>query len=160
VHILPKGLPLHPLTTFHTLKQALLLKYSSEATRFNSIPLAQVAQRGRSPIPGDMRGQTGWGSEQPDVAEGVPVCWRWVGQMPFKSPFQLKQSISLWYKSAEDTSIPATQFLTRSLVPRSLKQLHTAPAPRAAQQSTLQGILSQAYDCSQAWDNNLFLLLV
>lgn len=74
VHILPKGLPLHPLTTFHTLKQALLLKYSSEATRFNSIPLAQVAQRGRSPIPGDMRGQTGWGSEQPDVAEGVPVC--------------------------------------------------------------------------------------
>ena len=39
--------------------------------------LEQVAQRSDgSLIPADSQGQAGWGSEQPDLAVGVPVhCW-------------------------------------------------------------------------------------
>ena len=38
------------------------------------------AQRGGGcPIPGDTQEQAGWGSEQPDVAVGVPVHRRGVG---------------------------------------------------------------------------------
>ena len=41
--------------------------------------LEQVAQRGGWYIdPEDMQGQTGWGSEQPDWAVGIPVCCRGV----------------------------------------------------------------------------------
>ena len=36
--------------------------------------LEQVAQRGgRCPVSGDILGQAGWGSEQPDLAVGIPV---------------------------------------------------------------------------------------
>ena len=36
--------------------------------------LAQVAQRsGACPVPGDTKGQAGQGSEQPDLAAGVPA---------------------------------------------------------------------------------------
>ena len=43
-------------------------------------PLAQFAQRGGGcPISGDIQVQAGWGSEQPDVAVGVPVHCRGVG---------------------------------------------------------------------------------
>ena len=39
--------------------------------------MAQVVQRGgRCLIPGDIQGQAGQGSEQPDVAVGVPVHCR------------------------------------------------------------------------------------
>jgi len=39
-----------------------------------------IAQRGAGrPIPGDTQEQAGWGSEQPDVAVGVPVHRRGVG---------------------------------------------------------------------------------
>ncbi|KAK4822058.1 hypothetical protein QYF61_008867, partial [Mycteria americana] len=39
--------------------------------------LAQVAQRGgRCPIPGNIQGQVGWGSEQPDLVEDVPAYCR------------------------------------------------------------------------------------
>jgi len=42
--------------------------------------LVQVAQRGgRCPIPGNIQGQVGWGSEQPDLAEDVPAHGRGVG---------------------------------------------------------------------------------
>ena len=42
--------------------------------------LAQVAQRGgRCPIPGNVQGQVGWGSEQPDPVEDVPAHCRGVG---------------------------------------------------------------------------------
>jgi len=42
--------------------------------------LAQVAQRGGGyPIPRDIQGQVGWGSEQPDPVEDVPVYCRGVG---------------------------------------------------------------------------------
>ena len=42
--------------------------------------LALVAQRrGGCPIPGDVQCQAGWGSEQPDLAVGVPVHCRGVG---------------------------------------------------------------------------------
>jgi len=42
--------------------------------------LAQVARRsGRCPIPGNIQGQVGGGSEQPDLAEGVPAHCRGVG---------------------------------------------------------------------------------
>jgi len=34
---------------------------------------------GGCPVPGDIQGQTGWGSEQPDVAVGDPVHCRRVG---------------------------------------------------------------------------------
>ena len=41
--------------------------------------LAQVAQRGgRSPIPGNIQGQVGWGSEQLDLVEYVPSHCRGV----------------------------------------------------------------------------------
>jgi len=40
----------------------------------------QVAQRaGRCPIPGNIPGQAGWGSEQPDLVEDVPAHGREVG---------------------------------------------------------------------------------
>jgi len=43
-------------------------------------PLAQVAQRGgRCPIPGNIQGQVGWGSEQPGLVEDVPAHGRGVG---------------------------------------------------------------------------------
>lgn len=42
--------------------------------------LAQVAQRGgRCLIPGNIRGQVGQGSEQPDLVENVPAYCRGVG---------------------------------------------------------------------------------
>ena len=42
--------------------------------------LAQVAQRGgRCPIPGNIQGQVGQDSEQPDLAEDVPAHCRGVG---------------------------------------------------------------------------------
>ena len=42
-------------------------------------------------IPEDTHAQAGWGSEQPDVAVGVPVHCRELDQMAFKCPFQLKR---------------------------------------------------------------------
>jgi len=42
--------------------------------------LAQVAQRvGRCPIPGNIQGQVGWGSEQPDLVEDVSAHCRGTG---------------------------------------------------------------------------------
>ena len=42
--------------------------------------LEQVAQRGgRCPIPGNVHGPVGWGSEQPDLVEDVPAHCRGVG---------------------------------------------------------------------------------
>jgi len=42
--------------------------------------LAQVARRGgRYPIPGNIHGQVGWVSEQPDLPEDVPAHCRGVG---------------------------------------------------------------------------------
>ena len=42
--------------------------------------LAQVAQRGSGgPIPGNIQGQVGWGSEQHDLVEEVPAYCREVG---------------------------------------------------------------------------------
>ena len=50
--------------------------------------LAQVAQRGGGcPIPGDIQGQAGWGSEQSDEAIDVPVHCSGVG---LDVPFYLK----------------------------------------------------------------------
>jgi len=37
----------------------------------------QVAQRsGRCVVPGSIQGQVGWGSEQPDIVEDIPTCFR------------------------------------------------------------------------------------
>jgi len=42
--------------------------------------LEQVAQRGgRCPIPGNVQGQAGWGSEQAGLVVGVPAHCRRVG---------------------------------------------------------------------------------
>jgi len=42
--------------------------------------LAQAAQRGgRCPIPGNVQGKVGWGSERSDVVEDVPAHCRGVG---------------------------------------------------------------------------------
>jgi len=42
--------------------------------------LEQVAQRGgKCPIPGNIQGQVGWGSEQPDLVEDGPAHCRGVG---------------------------------------------------------------------------------
>ena len=54
--------------------------------------LEQVALRGGGcPVPGDVQGQAGQGSEQPDLAVGVPVHSMRVGPDGLKGPFQLKQ---------------------------------------------------------------------
>jgi len=43
-------------------------------------PLEWIAQRGgRCPIPGNIQGQVGWGSEKPDLIEDVPARCRGVG---------------------------------------------------------------------------------
>jgi len=43
--------------------------------------LDQVAHRGGGcPIPGNIQGQAEWGSEQPDLVEGVPAHCRGAGQ--------------------------------------------------------------------------------
>jgi len=53
--------------------------------------LAQVAERGgRCPIPGNIPGQVGQGSEQPDPLEGVPAHCRGLEYKTFNGPFQLK----------------------------------------------------------------------
>jgi len=52
--------------------------------------LEQVAQRNDgSPIPGDIQGQAGWGSEQPDLPVGVPVHCRGVGPDDFQKSFPM-----------------------------------------------------------------------
>jgi len=49
------------------------------------------AQRGgRCLIPGNIQGQVGWGSDQPDLVEDVPAHSRRIGYMTFKGPFQTK----------------------------------------------------------------------
>ena len=49
--------------------------------------LAQVAQRGGwCPIPGNIPGQVGQGSEQPEPAEDVPAYGRGLEQMALKCP--------------------------------------------------------------------------
>jgi len=41
--------------------------------------LGKTDQRGgRCPIPGNIQGQVGWGSEQPDLVEDMPVLCRGV----------------------------------------------------------------------------------
>jgi len=46
----------------------------------NNKIMEQSAQRGgRCPIPGNIQGQVGWGSEQPDLLEDVPTYCRGVG---------------------------------------------------------------------------------
>ena len=54
--------------------------------------LAQVAQRGcRYPIPGNIQGEVGRGSEQPDLVEDVPAHSRGVGLADLlRCPFQPK----------------------------------------------------------------------
>ncbi|PKU34471.1 pol- hypothetical protein [Limosa lapponica baueri] len=53
--------------------------------------LAQVNQRGgRCPIPGNIQGQVGWGSEQPDLVEDVPAHCRGLDWMTFKGSFESK----------------------------------------------------------------------
>ena len=50
--------------------------------------LEQVSQRGgRCSICGNIQGQVGWGSEQPDLFEGVPAHCREVDKMTLKGPF-------------------------------------------------------------------------
>lgn len=48
--------------------------------------LEEVAQRGgRCPIPGNIQGQAGHGSQQPDPFEDVPAYWdstRWLWKVP------------------------------------------------------------------------------
>jgi len=57
--------------------------------------LAQVAQRGgRCPIPGNIQGQVGWGSEKPDRVEDVPAhCRRGWTRWPLKVPSNLNYSM-------------------------------------------------------------------
>ena len=43
--------------------------------------MEQVAQSSGSPIPGNIPGQVGWGSEQPDLVKEVPDHGRGVAQM-------------------------------------------------------------------------------
>jgi len=52
---------------------------------------AQAAQRGgQCPILGNIQGQVGRGSEQPDLAEDVPAHCRGLDWMALKGPFQPK----------------------------------------------------------------------
>jgi len=53
--------------------------------------LARVAQRGGGcPIPGNVQGHVGWGSERPDPVEDVPAHGRGVDWVAFKGPFPPK----------------------------------------------------------------------
>ena len=52
--------------------------------------LEQVAQRGGGCyVSGDIQGQAGWGSEQPDLPVGVPVHCRGVGPDDFQKSFPM-----------------------------------------------------------------------
>lgn len=52
--------------------------------------LAQVAQSNCGcPIPRSALGQTGWGSEQLGLVEGIPPCQEVWNEVVFKVPFQL-----------------------------------------------------------------------
>ena len=53
--------------------------------------LAQVAQRGgRCPIPGNIQGQVGRDSDQPDLVDVPAHCRGGLHYMAFKGPFQPK----------------------------------------------------------------------
>ena len=53
--------------------------------------LEQIAQRsGGCPVPGDIQGQAGQGSEQPALVVALPVNCREVGLDDIKFPFQLQ----------------------------------------------------------------------
>jgi len=41
-------------------------------------------------MPGNIRGQAGWGSEQPALGEGVPAHCRGLDSVASKGPFQPK----------------------------------------------------------------------
>jgi len=59
--------------------------------------LAQVSQRGGGcPIPGDIQGQVGWGSEQSDLVVDVPPHCRggWI-TWPLKVPSKTNYPVSL-----------------------------------------------------------------
>jgi len=75
--------------------------------------LKDAMRCGRCPILGDIQGQTRQGSEQRDVAIGVPVHCRELDYMTFNGPFQLRQI--LW-------SYICFQFLFNLLRPYSNKQ--------------------------------------
>jgi len=75
--------------------------------------LEDAMQRDRCSILGDIQGQTRKGSEQRDVALGVPVHCRELDYMTFNGPFQLRQI--LW-------SYIRFQFLFNLLRPYSNKQ--------------------------------------
>jgi len=50
-----------------------------------------VAQRGgRCPIPGNIQGLVGQGTEQPALAKDVPAYGRGLDYVAFKGPFQFK----------------------------------------------------------------------
>ena len=50
-----------------------------------------VSQRGSGgPIPGDIQGQVGWGSEQLDLVDDVPAPCRGLDLDDLKGPFQPK----------------------------------------------------------------------
>ena len=62
--------------------------------------LEQVAQWGCGrPLPGSIRGQAGWGSEQPGLEGAVPAYSRGLELDDFKGPFQPKpfDDMILWH---------------------------------------------------------------
>ena len=67
-------------SSFYLVWEIQISSSSEQASLFQSCFLEQVAQRcGGCPMHGDIQGQAGWGSEQPDVAVGIPVHCRGVG---------------------------------------------------------------------------------
>jgi len=63
--------------------------------------LERIVQRGgKCPVPGNIQGQVGQVSEQPDLVEDVPAHCRGVGLDDFKGLFQPK----LFYDSSTNTS--------------------------------------------------------
>ncbi|KAK4825069.1 hypothetical protein QYF61_023073 [Mycteria americana] len=59
--------------------------------------LAQVAPRGgRCPVPGNIPGQVGRGSEQPALVEDVPARGRGLDWMAFNERYSRKSSVSGW----------------------------------------------------------------
>ena len=62
--------------------------------------MEEVAQRGgRCPIPGNIPGQVGRGSEQPDLVEDVPARGRGLDKMTSKGPFPPKPFYDSFYDS-------------------------------------------------------------
>lgn len=91
--------------------------------------VARVAQRGGGcPVPGNVQGQPGWGSEQADLVEEVPTHGRGGGWMAFTGPIQPKPVCNSLSRDAGEHPAPAS-CSGADAVPASLHPASPCSAP-------------------------------